>query len=153
MRRCFAAVLAALWCVLGTAEAQNLNYNLRGAGARANGMGGAFIGVVDDATAIMWNPSGLTIMERLEGSVVGRNVADEWNESPAADHNLMNFTSLVIPSDMEKKHVVIGGAYQTQLDFYDKFRRGPLPFVYSPLLPEWSTDSRQISDYPAGRGR
>ena len=28
-------------------------------GVRANGMGGAFVGVADDATAVYWNPSGL----------------------------------------------------------------------------------------------
>ena len=28
-------------------------------GSRAAGMGGAFVGVADDATAIYWNPAGL----------------------------------------------------------------------------------------------
>ena len=28
-------------------------------GVRANGMGGAFVGVADDATAVYWNPAGL----------------------------------------------------------------------------------------------
>lgn len=40
-----------------------------GAGARAAGMGGAFTGVADDATAGYWNPAGLTQVERIE--VVG----------------------------------------------------------------------------------
>ncbi len=35
---------------------QSINYNTIGAGARARGMGGAFIGVADDATAASWNP-------------------------------------------------------------------------------------------------
>jgi hypothetical protein len=38
---------------------------IMGIGARAIGMGGAFVAVSDDATAIFWNPAGLT---RLPGS-------------------------------------------------------------------------------------
>jgi len=34
-----------------------------GSGARAIGMGGAFIGVADDATAASWNPGGLIQLE------------------------------------------------------------------------------------------
>lgn len=41
-----------------TVLAQNLNLNMTGSGTRAMGMGGAFIGVADDATAIHWNPAG-----------------------------------------------------------------------------------------------
>lgn len=41
-----------------------------GSGARAAGMGGAFIGVADDATAASWNPGGLTQLERPEISAV-----------------------------------------------------------------------------------
>src|SRR5437763_1120257 len=42
-----------------------------GSGARAQGMGGAFIAVADDATAASWNPGGLIQLERPEFSVVG----------------------------------------------------------------------------------
>jgi hypothetical protein len=44
-----------------------------GSGARALGMGGAFIAVADDATAASWNPSGLIQLERPELSIVGDN--------------------------------------------------------------------------------
>lgn len=39
---------------------RNAAYLSLGAGARALGMGGAFVGVADDATAAYWNPAGLT---------------------------------------------------------------------------------------------
>jgi len=42
-----------------------------GSGARALGMGGAFIGVADDATAASWNPAGLVQLETPEMSIVG----------------------------------------------------------------------------------
>src|SRR5690554_2893241 len=44
--------------------------NVVGSGARALGMGGAFIAVADDATAASWNPGGLTQLERPEVSWV-----------------------------------------------------------------------------------
>ncbi|MCP4352413.1 MAG: hypothetical protein GY795_43695 [Desulfobacterales bacterium] len=37
-----------------------------GSGARALGMGGAFIAIADDATAASWNPAGLAQLERPE---------------------------------------------------------------------------------------
>ena len=42
-----------------------------GSGARALGMGGAFIAVADDATAASWNPGGLIQLETPEISAVG----------------------------------------------------------------------------------
>ena len=50
-----------------------------GSGARALGMGGAFIGVADDATAAYANPSGLVQLVRPEVSVEGRR----WGYSSA----------------------------------------------------------------------
>lgn len=41
-----------------------------GSGARALGMGGAFIGIADDATAASWNPAGLIQLETPEVSIV-----------------------------------------------------------------------------------
>jgi long-subunit fatty acid transport protein len=37
-----------------------------GVGARAMGMGGAFIGVADDSSALYWNPGGLCQIRRME---------------------------------------------------------------------------------------
>lgn len=39
-----------------------------GVGARAMGLGGAFAGVADDATASYWNPAGLALVETVEAS-------------------------------------------------------------------------------------
>src|SRR2546422_11079012 len=39
-------------------------FNFNNPGARALGMGGAFIGVADDATAAVTNPAGLVILQR-----------------------------------------------------------------------------------------
>lgn len=42
-----------------------------GAGARAIGMGGAFLARADDATAASWNPAGLSYLRQPEFSIVG----------------------------------------------------------------------------------
>jgi len=47
------------------------SFNPVGSGARALGMGGAFIAVADDATAASWNPGGLMQLDKPEGSIVG----------------------------------------------------------------------------------
>ena len=49
-----------------------LDFNLNGSGARAAGLGYAFTGIADDATAISWNPAGLTQIYGMEASAVGR---------------------------------------------------------------------------------
>lgn len=43
----------------------------QGAGARAYGMGGAFLARPDDATAASWNPAGLSYLRSPEMSIVG----------------------------------------------------------------------------------
>ena len=40
--------------------------NTFGAGARTMGMGGAFLGVADDFTALYWNPAGLAQIKKFE---------------------------------------------------------------------------------------
>ena len=58
-------------------------FNLGVSGARANSLGGAFIGVADDATAATTNPAGLTMLTRLETSVHIRPRRTEISELAA----------------------------------------------------------------------
>src|SRR5512140_952171 len=102
---------------VAVAMAQNRSgyqLNITGAGARAAGMGGAFIGVADDATAITWNPAGLTQLERMEASVVGRYVfektdfTDNTTDPPTTtsadqNHPVFNFGSFAIPFSMSRQ--------------------------------------------------
>jgi len=62
-------------------------FNPVGSGARAMGMGGAFIAVADDATAASWNPAGLIQLLYPEASYV-------YNHTRRTEKNLFNTTDL-----------------------------------------------------------
>ncbi len=123
-------ILISIGTAFSLAQNRANQYNITGAGARAAGMGGAFIGVADDATAIVWNPAGLTQLERMEVSAVGRYVFESVeftdNTNPANSqsekqtHPVFNFGSFAIPFSVGKVKGVIAAAYQRELDFYYK---------------------------------
>ncbi len=103
----------------------NARWNITGAGARAAGMGGAFIGVADDATAVVWNPAGLTQLHHPEASVVTRFINDtyEWDfygekTEESQDHFVLNFISGATPLTFGDTKLVLAAAYQKQIDLY-----------------------------------
>jgi long-subunit fatty acid transport protein len=65
-----ALVMATLVTATSTARAQDISLNRPGSGARAAGMGNAFIAVSDDGTAASWNPAGLSQLRKPELSLV-----------------------------------------------------------------------------------
>lgn len=54
-----------------------LQFNFGNPGARSLGMGGAFLGLADDASAAEANPAGLTILRKPEFSVEIRNYVEQ----------------------------------------------------------------------------
>ena len=104
------------------------DWNFTGVGARAAGMGGAFIGVADDATAISWNPAGLTQLDRPEASFVVRGLAELYEvdfnygiETYEDEHGILNFLSGVYPFEFSGKQFVAALGAQRQLDLYSYF--------------------------------
>lgn len=71
---CILAFFALMFpgAVFGQAVSDTNFSGVVGSGARAFGMGGAFIAVADDATAASWNPGGLGQLEKPEISFVLR---------------------------------------------------------------------------------
>jgi long-subunit fatty acid transport protein len=55
-------------------EQSRTTFTVQGSGARAMGLGGAFIAVADDATAASFNPAGLAQLLQPEVSFVGRGL-------------------------------------------------------------------------------
>ena len=108
---------------------QSINFNTIGAGARARGMGGAFIGVADDATAASWNPAGLVQLETAEASVVGMfesytpetDVPDFDADPYKNSHFGFNFLSVAFPLSLGDRNIVAAVAYQKVTDAYGKY--------------------------------
>lgn len=57
-----------------------LNFHFYPPGARALGMGGAFVGLADDATAAASNPAGIAQLTRMQVAVEGRYVNTDSKE-------------------------------------------------------------------------
>ena len=70
----------------GNAQSINFGFNFSNPGARAAGMGGAFIGVADDATAAYTNPAGLTVLSKPEIAVEFKHTMNDvpYYYAPAA---------------------------------------------------------------------
>ncbi len=56
-----------------SSESYSNGLSLNSIGTRALGMGGAFVGLADDATALYWNPAGLA---NIKGAYVGISALD-----------------------------------------------------------------------------
>src|SRR5262245_7243593 len=59
MKRFTPIVLGAVVCLVGRAAPARAQQPFESVGLRALGMGGAFVGVANDVTAVYWNPAGL----------------------------------------------------------------------------------------------
>jgi hypothetical protein len=70
MRLVEGCIAAAVLMTTAASAAAQSSLNRPGSGARAAGMGNAFIAVSDDGTAASWNPAGLSQLRRPEVSVV-----------------------------------------------------------------------------------
>lgn len=97
---------------------------LNGNGARAAGMGYAFTGLADDASAISWNSAGLTQLYSPEASVVAKFGFGSLDPDYDFDVNVetgskfqLNFASLALPFSVGQYNVVGGVAYRRVFDF------------------------------------
>lgn len=98
-----------------------------GSGARALGMGGAFIGVADDATAASWNPGGLVQLKKPELSFVANGFQktedNTFGEHPEANKTEkfseaeINYMSAVYPFNFLDRNMILSMNYQNLYDF------------------------------------
>src|SRR6266849_6024640 len=131
MRRVMLAVASLTILVATPMSAQNtdieslsgLQFNFGNPGARSLGMGGAFLGLADDASAAEANPAGLTILRKLEASIELRNYQEQqifttsgtypdFQRTAFSHYNhRLTFGSVVIPF----KRFTIGAYYHEPL--------------------------------------
>jgi len=108
------------------------SFNPVGSGARAIGMGGAFIAVADDATAASWNPGGLIQLEKPEISLVTsflqRSEDIQFGTDPEgsgeysiSDENI-NYFSVAYPFQLSNRNMIISLSYQHLFDFNREWR-------------------------------
>ena len=105
-----------------------------GSGARALGMGSAFIAVADDATAASWNPGGLIQLEhpeisvvasfshRMEDNTFGTNADGPIEESITGED--INYFSLAYPFTSLGRNMIVALSYQ---HLYDLTREWVFP--------------------------
>jgi len=117
---------------------QGLQFNLSPPGARSLGMGGAFIGRADDATAAYANPAGLTNLVDMEFSVEGRRYEfdttytsggtfpDDLTRSTSnSSLNNLSFASFALPFG-ESGRLTAAAYYHQYLDFENAFSAGEI---------------------------
>ena len=114
------------------AAGQGISLNRPGSGARAAGMGNAFIAVSDDGTAASWNPAGLSQLRRPELSVVfnASRRAEDLDGFGAVDRTALfghigsatttanlEFASGALPLTVFGKPVTIQAGWRRLFDF------------------------------------
>jgi len=108
------------------------SFNPVGSGARAIGMGGAFMGIADDATAASWNPAALINLKKPELSIVFTyDYLQEKNNFgiyPQASGNQpiskmsMNYLSGVYPVVLLDTNMVFAASIQRMLSLSRRWR-------------------------------
>ncbi|MEJ2189726.1 MAG: hypothetical protein P8Y93_10005 [Acidobacteriota bacterium] len=128
--------------------------NITGTGARALGMGGAFIAIADDATAASWNPAGLAQLTRPEVSLVYEyldgtydfasdlttgyvfNEGDPWQfvtsvTAPASiSDDGISFGSVTYPFQMLNRNFTAQVSYRRMASFPDMDRQAQETFQW-----------------------
>jgi long-subunit fatty acid transport protein len=135
--KCLILLFLLVVCSAGRARAQlvqtveiSSSPNPVGSGARAMGMGGAFIGVADDATAASWNPAGLIQLETPEASMAGaynkRTEDATYQAFPEASGPQttstyeLNYLSAAYPFTLLDKNMIVSLNFQHLYDFTKK---------------------------------
>jgi len=95
------SVVVGLMVFLGTGLYSN-GFNLNSNGTKAITMGGAFIGLADDYSAVFWNPAGLTQMKQTTLSLFGTDII------PDAGYRFSIPGAFAIDAKAETKHYFSG---------------------------------------------
>lgn len=147
---CLSTMLFAICLLAAAAFAQQVEMsstlNPVGSGARATGMGGAFISVADDATAASWNPAGLIHLERPEISVVGSyfnrsqtynsDIHPEIDTTNTMDTLGLNYASAAYPFVFLNHNMIFSLNYQRLYEMNKK-----VDFKYT-----WNINGNKLDD-------
>jgi hypothetical protein len=110
-----------------------LEFNSMGGGARAAGMGGAFIGLAEGEYAYSWNPGALIFAEKRNIGIQFASASDNftspwliWNEDLSVtslqqievkrEHLNLDFGGFAVPFSFMDKNWAVGGGYRNIAD-------------------------------------
>jgi long-subunit fatty acid transport protein len=153
------AALALVLAAAAEARAQGVALSRAGSGARAAGMGDAFVAVSDDGTAASWNPAGLAQLRQPEFSFVyalsdqalalsGLRSPDDqslyaFRHPLSGDSSSVDFASAAIPFSIVRRPVTLQVSWRRlyRLDNvfggqFDRYPAGDLGNVQASTLFE-----------------
>ena len=123
-----------------------------GSGARAMGMGGAFIAVADDATAASWNPAGLTQLKRPEISFVvsyfhRRDDVSSKNHPETSGIQKtwstdLNYASIAYPFELFERNMIFSLNYQRLYEFDRDIKTNINTKIITPSLTPRLTEQK-----------
>ncbi|MFC1569971.1 OmpP1/FadL family transporter [bacterium] len=114
--------------------------NLNSVGSKAIGMGGAFVGLADDYSAVFWNPAGIT---QIEGTSVSLYVTDVI---PSATYKMPDYQ---IDAATKTNHY-LSGALTVFFDAGSKLKVGFFGDVPAGLGAEW--DGKELLPFSGMTG-
>jgi len=150
--------------LISTANCQNAQFidimgspNPVGSGARALGMGGAYIGIADDATAASWNPGCLIQLWNKEISFsISHNLRNDSPQYPdtfmsSGEYSIdlfdLNYLSVAYPFSIDGRHMIMSLNYQTLYDFYQTHHSHYYSKEISGGLEGWWTEQLNKKGY------
>jgi len=104
--------------------------NLNSVGSKAVAMGGAFVGLADDYSAVFWNPAGISQMEDTTIAFFGTDIM------PTIDYSYNAYGMQLVDAKTESKGY-ISGAVGFFKPISDKMVIGVLGYVPSGIGAKW----------------
>ncbi|HET6330116.1 MAG TPA: outer membrane protein transport protein [Holophagaceae bacterium] len=131
-------------------EQSRTAFSVQGAGARATGLGGAFIAVADDATAVSFNPAGLAQLLKPEVSFVGRGLKRDiaYTDVATIAGTRTQLASDSLISTTRFDPLLVSGTVPLRLNG----RTLALQLSAQRFLPLGESDDRDLVETPASGG-
>jgi long-subunit fatty acid transport protein len=143
---------------------EGMSFNFFGGGARAEGMGNAFLAISDDGSAASWNPAGLQIHEKTMmtfsyGFFQPRGEYSFYhssNDNSVFNHagtmNSMNYWHIISPLRIKGHHFVVDFGYTRNFDIYNFFGESLIRNQYDPNPNAFSEKTGGLSSINLGFG-
>jgi hypothetical protein len=119
-------------------NASYLEFSALGGGARAAGMGGAYLGVGEGEMAYSWNPAALMTTDRAKFGFQVASIADKFNSffihqnylypepnigpyESNREHVSLNYGGFALPFEFLEREWAVGGGYRNVFDMIREF--------------------------------